>query len=45
MSLIQRSNLLAFLKRGNMTGEEAEAFVEILQIIANAEGTTKKDNK
>lgn len=37
MSVLQRSNLLSFMKRVTLTGEEVEAFVEVIGLIQSAE--------
>jgi hypothetical protein len=44
MSLFQRSNLLLFLKRAHLTGEEVEAFLEIINCIQEAEEITEPIN-
>ena len=37
ISLFQRSNLLQFLKRVQLTGEEVDAYIEVVNLIKNAE--------
>jgi len=37
ISLFQRSNLLQFLKRVQLTGEEVDAYMEVVNLIKNAE--------